>query len=138
MAVILRKGICDLPWPNQIDFMDGLFEKEPNYRRAIMLLANEWAPKCGRSMALRYAWHQYHCWKAEKAEREEAARAAFFNSHRERRQAQWWKKVRDSTGRLPVTAVERRECERPIMGRKAKGIPFEFYRCRRPEERVSA
>ena len=118
--------------------MDGLFEKEPNYRRAIMLLANEWVPKCGRSMALRYAWHQYQSWKTEKKKREDAARAAFFNSHRERLQAERWKKVRDSAGRLPVTAVERHVPERPIMGRKPKGIPFEFYRCRRPEERASA
>ena len=105
---------------------------------AIMLLANQWAPTCGRSMALRYAWHQYQSWKAAKEEQEETARRAFFKSYKERLLAERWREVRVSAGRVPVTAVERHEPERPIMGRKPKGIPFEFYRCRRPEERASA
>ena len=70
---------------------------------------------------------------------EEEARATFFRTYKEQQQAEKWRAIREAAGRLPVVATERREAERPIMGRKLKGIPYEFHRCRSAEElRASA
>ena len=103
-----------------------------------MLLASEWVHECGRSMALQFAWSEYRTWKEELAAeelRKAEARAEFFRSYREQKEIHRWRALREQAGKLPVKAIEKRESERPIMGRKQNGTLFEFYRCRTPAER---
>ncbi len=118
--------------------MEVIFDKEPNYRRAVMRLAHQWIPHCGKSIALRYAWHTYHKWRREKEDRELKQRQEYFRTFRERRAVKRWKMMRESAGRLPAVAIERQAPELPIMGRKVAGIPYDCFPQRSPAKLVSA